>query len=554
MRPTLRLAAAAATFALALPAGAQTFDDLKNDTATPGDVLTYGMGYDLKRYSPLAQINRDTVRRLVPVWAYSLADDRGQETFPLVHDGVMYVTTHIATMAIDARTGRQIWKSVLDYPAETARMACCGIVNRGAAIWNGKIYRTTLDANVIALDAKTGNEVWRSNVTDFRTGHSITVAPLVAGGVLITGISGGEYGVRGFLDGWDLQTGAHLWRTYTIPAPGEPGSETWQDGGDAWKYGGAPTWITGSYDPELDTVYWGTGNAGPWNAVVRPGDNLYTASLLAIDPKTGAIKWHYQFTPNDPFDYDGVNELILAEIDGRKVIMQANRNGFFYVIDRETGKVIAGNHFVERVDWATGIDLATGRPIETDVIRQARAGEAVTYWPSAFGGKNWSPMAFDPTTNTAFANTLTIGMTYKAVEPVYRAGTFYFGAEFAFIWPEGDRGALRAIDPMTGRSKWIVPTAIPRFAGVLATGGGLVFTGTLTGAFEAFNSETGEKVWEFQTGSGIEGQPITWEMDGRQYIAVASGIGGVYSLFSGDERLASVPAGGAIWAFALAPE
>ncbi len=372
---------------------AQTAQDLIDDASTPGDVLTYGMGYGQQRYSPLDQVNTDTVSGLAPVWAYSLDDGRGQESFPLVHDGVMYLTTHKSTMAVDAKSGKQIWKSGVEYPAETPRVACCGIVNRGLAMMDGKLFRTTLDANVIALDAATGEEIWRTNSIDFKSGYSFTVAPLLADGVLIVGISGGEYGIRGYIEGYDPETGDRLWRTYTVPAPGEPGSETWPEG-DAWERGGGPAWLTGTYDPELNTVYWGTGNAGPWNAGVRPGDNLFTTSILALDPKSGEIKWHYQTTPNDPFDYDATNELVLAELDGQKVVMQANRNGFFYVLNRETGDLVAANKFVDRVDWADSIDLETGKPQETAVADGARSGEEVEFWPSAFGGKNWSPMSY----------------------------------------------------------------------------------------------------------------------------------------------------------------
>ncbi|MEM7524067.1 MAG: PQQ-binding-like beta-propeller repeat protein, partial [Pseudomonadota bacterium] len=325
---------AALAVSLSTTAGAQTLEDLKADKSTPGDILTYGMGYDQNRHSALDQINLDTVAGLRPVWTYSLADTRGQESFPIIYNGAMYVTTHNATMALDAVTGRQKWKSVIEYPAETPRVACCGIVNRGVAILDGTLFRTTLDAYVIALDAETGEEKWRTQSIDFKAGYSMTVAPLIADGVVIVGISGGEYGIRGYIEGYDPATGDRLWRTYTVPAPGEPGSETWTDGGDAWKRGGGPAWLTGSYDPELNMVYWGVGNAASWNAGTRPGDNLYTGSVIAVTPKTGEINWHYQFSPNDPFDYDGTNELVLTELDGKKVMMQANRNGFFYVIDR----------------------------------------------------------------------------------------------------------------------------------------------------------------------------------------------------------------------------
>ncbi len=545
--------AAAVAFSFAAPQAvlAQSADDLINDASDPTTILTYGMGYGQTRHSALDSINLENVSRLRPEWTYSLADSRGQETFPMIHDGRMYVTSHAATMALDLATGKQIWKTIVEYPAETPRVACCGIVNRGVALFDGMVFRTTLDAHVVALDAETGEEIWRTKSIDFKDGYSMTVAPLIADGVLITGISGGEYGIRGYIEGYDPKTGERLWRTYTIPAPGEPGSETWKDGGDAWERGGGPAWLTGSYDVELNTVYWGTGNPSSWNAGLRPGDNLYASSILAMEPKTGAIKWHYQTTPNDPFDYDTTNELVHAELDGRKVIMQANRNGFFYVLDRETGELVAANKFIDKVNWADSIDMETGRPVETEVAMKARAGEETNYWPSALGGKNWSPMAYNPNTGTVFANTNVAGLNYKAVEPQYRPGVFYFGAEFSFDWPEGDRGELRAFDPMTGELKWKDSIAIPRYSGILSTDGGLIFTGNMTGDFEAFNAETGEKVWSYNTGSGIVGQPVTWERDGKQYVTIANGVGAVYALFSGDERLASVPTGGNIWTFSV---
>jgi alcohol dehydrogenase (cytochrome c) len=536
---------------------AQTNDELVKGAADTNNVLNHGMGYNLQRFSTLKQINKDMVKRLVPVWNYSFDDNPSEESQPLVYKGVLYVTTNSATMAIDAKTGKQIWKTKVEYPPETPRIVCCGIINRGAAIYDGKIFRTTLDANVIALDAQTGKELWRKNAIDFKTGYSMTVAPLVADGVVITGISGAEFGTRDFIDGWDPKTGEHLWRTYTVPGPGEPGNETWQ--GDTWKLGGGSTWITGSFDPELHTVYWGVGNPGPFNAAVRPGDNLYTCSVLALDPKSGKIKWHFQFSPNNPFDYDAVAEMVLAtlNIDGKPtpVLMDANRNGYFYVLDRTNGKLLAANPYV-RVNWSSGIDMKTGRPIETDISAKARAGEKVVVWPSIFGGKNWEPMSFNPQNNTAYANRLNIGGRYKALPAEYKAGEWYVGMDLSdpWEWPDGPRGYLKAIDPLTGKTKWEDSSDIPRFSGVLSTGGGLVFSGRLTGEFEAFDADTGKKLWQFQTGSGIEGQPVTWEQDGVQYVAIASGCGGVYSLFSGDTRLAAVPAGGSLWVFALAPQ
>ena len=549
------LAAGQLTGAAMVPAWSQSAKDLKADAKNTGSILTYGMGYGQQRYSPLKQINKDTVKRLVPVWNYSLSDTRGQESHPIILNGIMFLTTHAATVAINAMTGKEVWKTKVEYPKETPRVACCGIVNRGVAIYQGKLYRTTLDAHVVALDAKTGKVLWKKKTIDFRAGYSQTVTPLIANGVVITGMSGGEYGTRGFIDGWDPATGKHLWRRYTIPGKGEKGNKTWP--GNTWKHGGAPTWLTGTYDPKLDLVYWGTGNAGPWNPIVRKGDNLYTSSVLAIRPKTGEIVWHYQFSPNDPFDYDGVNELVLAtlNVDGknRDVVMQANRNGFFYVLDRKSGKLLRANKYV-KVTWAKSINMKTGRPIESALTASVRKGKKEEIWPSAMGGKNWGPMAFDPVRKVAFANTINVGWTYKAVDAKLRVGTFYFGAEFAWVWPKGNRGFLAAIDPLTGKSKWKAGTGIPRMGGVLATGGGLVFTGRMTGEFEAYDSDTGKRAWRFQTGSGIIGQPVTWSANGRQYITVLSGVGGVYALFSGDKRLAKVPTGGSVWTFALMPK
>jgi alcohol dehydrogenase (cytochrome c) len=548
---------------------AQTADDLKADASTTDNVLTLGMGQGQQRYSALDQINKKTVKRLVPVWNFSLNDGRGQESQPLIYKGVMYVTTHQATHAIDAKTGKQIWQHKIEYPPETPRIVCCGILNRGAAIYDGKIFRTTLDANVLALDAATGKQLWLSDAASVKDSYSMTVAPLVANGVVITGISGGEYGVRGFIDGWDSATGRHLWRRFTTAAPGEKGGDTWP--GDTHKQGAAPTWITGSYDADLDLVYWGTGNGGPWNAEFRKGDNLYVASVLALKPKTGEIAWHYQFSPNSRFDHDGVNENVMAdiEIDGKmhKVIMHADRNGYFYVIDRTNGKLLAANSFVDNLNWADGIDMKTGRPIMSETTKKLIAGETVEVWPGAFGGKNWMPMSYNPKTGLAYANTLELGMVYAPVEPKFVKNAFYLGydlgkAQFLFK-KDGAHSYLRAIDPKTGKAKWKVANDVANWSGTMTTGGGLVFVGALTGEFHAYDADNGDHLWQFQTGSGIIGQPVTWEQDGRQYVSVASGIGGAYSIYmpllgaSNKElvtALSNMQPGGSVWTFALIEE
>ena len=555
----LRSTMLAALIGAALPmsAFAQTADELKNDEKSPGDVLTYGMGYSQQRFSPLSQINKQTVKRLVPAWSYSMADNRGLEGQALVKDGMVFITDHEKTVAVDALTGREIWKTMIEYPPETTRVVCCGIVNRGAALFDGRLYRTTLDANVIALDTKTGKEVWRTKSSDPKDGYSMTVAPLVANGVVIVGVSGAEYGHRGYLEGFDPVTGKSLWRTYTIPEKGQPGSETWP--GDTWRQGGGSTWITGSYDPELDLVFWGTGNPAPWNPLNRKGDNLHTNSVLALQPKTGKVVWSFQMTPGDPFDYDGVNEWILAEISAngatRKVVMHADRNGFLYVIERATGKLIAANPFVQ-VNWADGVDKETGRPIWSQVTKDVvEKGAKQRVYPAVSGGKNWGPMAFDPTKRVLYINTNDWGMDYEPapVEQVanLKVGQPHYGVKFPAVFDADKRGHLKAVDPLTGQSKWEIPFKSPNIAGVLATAGGLVFTGMLTGEFIAVDADTGKIVWQFQTPSGIVGQPVTWEKDGKQYLTVTSGIGGVYALKMGDPNVAKVPAGGSLWTFKL---
>ena len=555
MQMTRWLAAGAALVTLAAPpAMAQSAAALKADATTPGDILTYGMGYSNQRYSPLKQINTTNAGKLVPKWSYSLNNPQGQESQPIVHEGVMYVTTHSATVAINPLTGKQIWKADIELPQDVFKYACCGILNRGAAIYEGKLYRVTLDAHVIALDAKTGKQLWKSKAADYQDGHAMTSAPLIANGVVMTGIAGGEYGTRGFVDGWDPATGKKLWRIYTTAAPGEKGGDTWP--GDTHSKGGAPTWLTGAYDPELDLVYWGTGNGGPWNAELRKGDNLYICSVIAFRPKTGEMVWHYQFSPNDPYDYDAteVGMLVDMKIAGqpKKVLMQANRNGFFYVLDRANGKLLAANPYV-KVNWADKIDLATGRPVESEVTKRVRAGGDEMVWPSVLGGKNWQPMSWNPATGLAYANTLNISWPYKLTKAEYKKGEWYLGVDFRGVSMPKDQphGYLSAIDPMTGKSKWqLAWPGQPSMAGTLSTGGGLVFTGAATGEFIAVDANNGKKLWEFQTSSGIIGLPVTWEHQGKQYVTITVGAGGVWALL-GDERMANTPAGGSVWTFAL---
>jgi alcohol dehydrogenase (cytochrome c) len=552
---------AAAIASPAIAAG-PTVADLVNDANTAGDVTTYGMGYGQQRFSKLTQINRTNVKKLAPIWSLSLESNQPQSQQPLLIDGVLYLPTVNATLAVDALTGKQLWKTPLELPEDVYSVVCCGNHNRGVAAFDGVIYRTVVDATIVALDMKTGKQLWKATVEDYKQGYSITVAPVVTNGVLMTGISGGEFGIRGFIDGYDLKTGKRLWRKYTIPAPGEVGGDTWP--GDSYKHGGGSTWLTGSYDPELDLAYWGVGNGGPWNAAYRGGeqyDNKYIASVVAIRPQTGEIVWHYQYTPNDAYDYDGSNEHVLADvkIDGktRKVMIHLDRNGFMYVIDRTNGALLSANKFVDRVDWAKAIDMKTGRPILSEMTKRHHntkvMDKADQVWPSAMGGKNWSPVAYNPETNTVFANTLVSGMDYRTIEQEWKRGQLWFGLDFAgFTFDDTTaRGYMKALDPVSGKEKWRVALPIPQWAGVMATKGGLVFTGAMTGEFIAYDDKTGEKLWQFQTGSGIVSMPITWEKNGKQYVTVTSGTGGVYALYSGDQRLKNVPTGSSIWTFAL---
>ena len=534
---------------------AQTTEELLNVNKNTENVVTQGMGYDLKQYSRLKQINTSNVKRLVPVWSMSLMNDQGELAQPTIYNGVMYVINGNWTFAIDVATGRQIWRTPADSAPEAAAHACCSAINRGAAtIYNGKLFRVTLDAHVVALDMKTGKQVWKQKFADFNEGYTATGAPLVANGVLITGMAGGDFTTRGFLNGWDPETGAHLWRLYTIPAPGEPGSETWPRDSDTYKYGGAATWRTGAYDPKLDLVYWGTGNAEPWDPHPRGGlDSLYACSLLAIRPKSGELVWHYQFTPNDVYDVDATDEPVLADIviDGqeRKVLFQANKNGFMYTLDRTNGKLIAAHPFT-RVNWATHIDMATGRPVLTDLGDRFTRGEEVAIYPQR--GVNAVPVAYNPNTGLLYTSSWQIPRIIKIASPAKQIiGAQSFGATVRRyeIQPGEVVGHHIAMDPISGKKKWEIPLIEKaNSAGMLVTDGGLIFTGTLEGKVIALDEATGKTVWEFQTGSSINSTPITYTYKGRQYLSIASGLGGLAA-----RRMAenSVPTGGSMWTFAL---
>ena len=538
----------------AAPGWTQTTEELVHDGKNTENVTTQSMGYDRKSYSPLKQINTSNVKRLVPIWSTSLMNDMGELAAPTIYNGVMYVINGRWTFAIDVETGRQIWRTPVEIQPGVQRPA----IARGAAtIYNGKVFRVTNDNHLLALDMTTGKQLWNQKFADSKEGYYATGAPIVANGVLISGMAGGESTTRGFLDGWDPDTGKKLWRRYTIPAPGEPGSETWARNSDAWMHGGGPTWRSGSYDPQLDLVYWGTGNAEPYDPRPRGAlDSLYTSSVLAIRPKTGEIACYFQYTPNDVYDVDGTDEHVLADvqIDGRlrKVMIQANKNGFMYVLDRTNCQLIAANPYV-RVNWATHVDLNTGRPVLTDVYKHFIAGEEVEIWPSR--GTNAVPIAFDPNTGLVYASTWDVPRIQKLAAPkpeVLGANSSGVTSRIPLVRPGEVLGHFVAINPLTGEKKWEVPlTDFPGSAGMLATGGGLVFTGKLTGEFVALDEATGKTLWQFKTGSSINATAITYTHNGRQYVTIASGRGGTLaSRYTGDK----VPTGGSVWTFALMPD
>jgi alcohol dehydrogenase (cytochrome c) len=531
----------------------QTKEDLLNDGKNTENVTTQSMGYDRKSYSPLKQINKSNVKRLVPVWNASVMNDQGELAQPAIYNGVMYVINGKWTFAIDVETGRQIWRTPVKLEEGVTRSA----FNRGAPVlYNGKLFRVTIDDHLLALQMQTGEELWNQKFADLKDGFYATGGPIIANGVLISGVAGGESTTRGFLIGWDPDTGKKLWTRYTIPAPGEPGSETWPKG-DAWTQGGGPTWRSGSYDPQLDLVYWGTGNAEPYDPRPREGlDSLFTNSVLAIRPKTGEVACYYQYTPNDVYDVDATDEHVLADIQvggqPRKVMIQANKNGFLYVLDRTNCKLIAA-HPLTRVNWAARIDLATGRPVLTDIYKRFAAGEEVEIYPSR--GTNATAIAFNPNTGLIYASSWDVPRLQKLAPPKPAehgkdsTGVIARQPEFK---PGDVVGHFVAINPLTGEKKWEVPlTELPGSAGMLATGGGLVFTGKLTGEFVALDQDTGKTLWQFKTGSSVNSTAITYTHKGRQYVTVASGLGGILATRYAARK---VPTGGSVWTFAVQSE
>ena len=493
--------------------------------AQDGNWLMYSGSYSSDRFSPLKQITPDNVKKLRAVWVYQPPGTGSLETTPLVVNGVMYATsgpTQVA--AIDLKSGKPLWEWSRPIAPSVLNLGFPR-VNRGVAIVDNTVYVGTLDGYLVALDAKAGIERWSVQVGENPSGHAITAAPLAVDGKIIVGISGGEAGIRGFLDAYDAKTGKQLWRFWTVPSPGEPGSDTWS--ADSWVHGGGATWLTGSYDPELQLLYWGTGNPGPdWNGDSRKGDNLHTSSLVALDVETGKLRWYFQFTPHDVHDWDAnqIPVLVNADVGGRSraLVVMANRNGFFYALDRKTGEFLFGAPYAKQT-WAKGLD-ERGRPILIPGMEPSEKGTLV--YPSLQGSTNWSSPSFSPLTNMLYVPVREMGSIYFKSGVEYRPGTYYTGGSEKRL-DEESWGAVRAIDVRTGKPEWDFTLPSPPWAGVMATAGGLVFSGSNEGNFFALDAATGRPLWQFQTGGAIRSGPMSFLANGKQHVAIAGG----HSLF-----------------------
>jgi alcohol dehydrogenase (cytochrome c) len=536
-------------------------DDLLAASTNNGSWLTYGRTYDAHRYSPLKQINQTNVQGLIPRWVFQTGVTAGFECTPLVIDGIMYISTpwnHI--YAVDARTGRGLWHYKRELPDNMS--ICCGPVNRGLAAWRDRLYMTTLDAHVICLARDSVGEVteliWDTKMADYEDNFSATVAPLIVKDMVIAGISGAEYGIRGFVVAYDAMTGQERWRFQAVPDPNDETvpqevRDSW--GGTSWMTGGGSSWVTGTYDPELGLVYWGIGNPAPdFNGDVRPGDNLYTDCVVALEADSGKLRWYFQYTPHDVWDYDGVNTPVLVDIqfDGddepTRCLVQANRNGYFYCLNRETGKLIYGKPFC-KVTWANGLDPETGRPEVNPAAMPSVEGSLV--YPGVPGGKNWPHMSYSPDTGLAYLPVINNGGIFTEGEVQYIRGQMFMGSAMTPVENESS-GHLKAIDVRTGEIRWETPTKSPMLASVLTTAGGIGFSGDPEGYFFAFDLERGEFLWNFQCGSGHHGSPITYELDGKQYVAVCVGWGGPGAKYrEGAPWFVQIPNGCAVYVFAL---
>jgi len=498
--------------------GQVTFERLLNSSKEPKNWLTYSGDYGGHRFSALSEVNTSNARSLVVKWVYQTGATGKFETTPLVVDGILYATGQDdRAFALDARTGRPLWMYQRQLPPDIR--PCCGRVNRGLAILGDKVFLGSLDAHVISLDAKTGNLVWDVSAVDYTKGYSFTLAPLVVKNLVVLGVSGGEYGIRGFIDAYDADTGQRKWRFYTVPGPGEPGHETWE--GASWKIGGAPAWMTGVYDPATNQLFWPTGNPSPSNrGEGRAGDNLYSNSLLALNADTGQLNWYFQFTKHDEHDWDATQVPIMIDSGGKHLIAQANRNGFFYVLDRTTGKLLSANPY-GKITWSNSKD-SEGRPVPNKESSPTRTGRTVC--PGALGTTNWMSPSFDAQTGLFYVSAREQCDIFSTAPQPYEAGHAYYGsAYFPSDEAEPYWGALRAIDLGSGSVKWEFRHPSPTWSGVLSTAGGLVFTGDAEGNFIALEAATGHALWHFQMGGAVYASPMAFEVGGKEYIAIAAG-------------------------------
>ncbi|TXI75561.1 MAG: PQQ-dependent dehydrogenase, methanol/ethanol family [Dechloromonas sp.] len=574
--------ALAAAFATGSAGAGVTDADILNDAKTNGDVVSFGMGTQGQRHSTMTAINTKTVKNLVPAWSMSFGGEkqRGQESQPVIHNGKMFVTASYSRLfAMDAKTGKKLWK--YEHRLPDGIMPCCDVINRGAALYGDLVIFGTLDAQLVALDQNTGKVVWKEKIDDYKAGYSITAAPIIAKGKLITGVSGGEFGVVGRIDARDPLTGKLVWTRPTVE--GHMGY-TFKDGekvengisgttnatwtGDLWKTGGAATWNGATYDPETNLIFAGTGNPAPWNSHLRPGDNLFSSSTVAINADTGKIAWHYQNTPHDGWDFDGVNEFVSFDYKDPKTGKlikaggKADRNGFFFVNDRTNGKLLNAFPFVKKITWATGYNLETGRPNTIEEGRpgnpaddpEGKKGKVVFSAPSFLGGKNQQQMAYSPQTGLFYVPANEWSMDIWNEPVAYKKGAAYLGAGFTIKAIHDDYiGVLRAVDPVSGKIVWENKNYAPLWGGVLTTAGGLIFYGTPEGFLKGVDAKTGKELWSFQTGTGIVAPPVTWEQDGEQMIAVVTGWGGAVPLWGGDvaKRVNYLEQGGSVWVFKL---
>jgi alcohol dehydrogenase (cytochrome c) len=497
-----------------------TFERLLKSAKEPQNWLTYSGDYAGRRYSGLDQINTGNVKSLAAKWVYQTAATGKLETTPLVVDGILYATAQDnRVFALDARTGRPIWLYQRQVPSDIR--PCCGHVNRGVAVLGNKVFFGTLDAHIVALDAKTGNLIWDIAAADYRTGYSFTAAPLAVKDMIVIGVSGGEYGVRGFVDAYDAPTGKRRWRFDTVPGPGEPGHDTWE--ADSWKTGGAPAWNTGTYDPLTNQLFWPTGNPAPSNrGEGRSGDNLYSNALLALDANSGKLNWYFQFTKHDEHDWDATQVPVLIDAGRKHLIAQANRNGFFYVLERSSGKLVSATQY-GKITWSDNKD-AEGRPVAKKEASPTLEGHTVC--PGALGTTNFMPPSFDPQTGLFYVTSRDQCDIFSTAPQPYQAGhAFYGSAYFPSDEAEPYLGFLKAIDPATGEMKWTFQHTTPTWSGALTTAGGLAFTGDAEGNFVALDAASGKPLWHFQMGGAVYAGPMSFAVDGKQYVAIAAGSG-----------------------------